>query len=65
MRRLHSEGENLVAQTDREKQVLTQTLSTAQLEAQQNLRRAASDHQEEVQRLLAEKVKIFGGSESN
>lgn len=64
MRRLRSEGETLVAQTDREKQVLTQTLGAAQLEAQQNLRKAVADHQEEVQRLLAEKVRSFRGSES-
>lgn len=64
VRRLRSEGENLVAQTERDKQVLTQTLSAAQLEAQQNLRKAAAEHQEEVQRLLAEKVRSFGGRES-
>lgn len=64
MRRLRSEGESLVAQTEREKQVLTQTLSAAQLEAQQNLRKAAAEHQEEVQRLLVEKVRSLGGRES-
>lgn len=64
VRRLRSEGENLVGQTEREKQVLAQMLNAAQLEAQQNLRKAATEHQEEVQRLLAEKVRSFGVRES-
>lgn len=64
LRRLRSDGENLLAQTERDKQALTQALNAAQLEAQQALRKAAAEHQEEVQRLVSEKVRRFGGSRS-
>lgn len=64
LRRLRSDGENLLAQTEREKQALTQTLNAAQLEAQQALRKAAAEHQEEVQRLVSEKVRRFCGCKS-
>lgn len=61
LRRLRSEGENVLAQAEREKQALTQTLNAAQLEAQQSLRKAISEHQEEVERLVSEKVRRFTG----
>lgn len=64
VRRLRSDGENLLAQTEREKQALTQTLNAAQLEAQQALRKAVSEHQEEVERLVSEKVRRFSSSKS-
>lgn len=64
VRRLRSDGENLLAQTEREKQALTQTLNAAQLEAQQALRKAVSEHQEEVERLVSEKVRRFSGSKN-
>lgn len=50
-----------MAQAEREKQALTQTLNAAQLEAQQSLRKAISEHQEEVERLVSEKVRRFTG----
>lgn len=59
LRRLRSDGENVLAQTEREKQALSQTLNAAQLEAQQALRKAISEHQEEVERLVSEKVRRF------
>lgn len=61
VRRLRSDGESVLAQAEREKQVLTQTLNAAQLEAQQALHKAASEHQEEVERLVSEKVRKFFG----
>lgn len=51
-----------MAQAEREKQALTQSLNAAQLEAQQALRKTISEHQEEVERLVSEKVD--SGSES-
>lgn len=62
LRRVRSDGENVLAQAEREKQALTQTLNAAQLEAQQALRKAISEHQEEVERLVSEKVRMFSGS---
>lgn len=59
LRRVRSDGENALAQAEREKQALTQTLNSAQLEAQQALRKAISEHQEEVERLISEKVRRF------
>lgn len=59
LRRLRSDGENVLAQAEREKQALTQTLNAAQLEAQQALHKAISEHQEEVERLVSEKVREF------
>lgn len=59
LRRVRSNGENVLAQAEREKQALTQTLNAAQLEAQQALRKATSEHQEEVERLISEKVRRF------
>lgn len=59
LKRLRSDGENVLAQAEREKQALTQTLNAAQLEAQQALRKAISEHQEEVERLISEKVRRF------
>lgn len=50
-----------MAQAEREKQTLSQTLNAAQLEAQQALRKASSEHQEEVERLVSEKVSGFSG----
>lgn len=61
VRRLRSDGENVLAQAEREKQALTQTLNAAQLEAQQALHKAISEHQEEVERLVLEKVRKFIG----
>lgn len=61
LRRVRSEGENVLAQAEREKQALTQTLNAAQMEAQQALRKAISEHQEEVERLVSEKVRRFSG----
>lgn len=61
LRRVRSDGENTLVQSEREKQALTQTLNTAQLEAQQALRKAISEHQEEVERLVSEKVRRFSG----
>lgn len=61
LRRLRSDGENMLAQAEREKQALIQTLNAAQLDAQQALRKAISEHQEEVERLVLEKVRRFGG----
>lgn len=61
VRRLRSDGENVLAQAEREKQALTQTLNAAQLEAQQALHKAISEHQEEVERLVSEKVRRFIG----
>lgn len=52
----------MLAQAEREKQILSQTLNAAQLEAQQALRKASSEHQEEVERLVSEKVSGFSGS---
>lgn len=49
-----------MTQAERDKKLLTQTLNAAQLEAQQALRKAISDHQEEVERLVSEKVRRFG-----
>lgn len=57
LKRLRSDGEIALAQGEREKQTLTQALSAAQLEAQQALRKAVSEHQEEVERLVSEKVR--------
>lgn len=62
LRRIRSDGQNMLAQAEREKQTLTQTLNAAQLEAQQALRKAMSEHQEEVERLVSEKVRRFIGS---
>ena len=59
LRRVRSDGENALAQAEREKQTLIQTLNSAQQEAQQALRKAISEHQEEVERLISEKVKKF------
>ena len=59
LRRARSDGENALAQAEREKQALAQTLNAAQLEAQQALRKAISEHQEEVERLVSEKVRRF------
>lgn len=56
LRRVRTDGENALALAEREKQALTQTLNAAQLEAQQALRKATCEHQEEVERLLSEKV---------
>lgn len=61
LRRLRSDGENVLAQAEREKQALTQSVNAAQLEAQQALRKAISEHQEEVERLVSEKVRRFIG----
>lgn len=57
VRRLRSDGEKVSAQAEREKQALTQTLNAAQLEAQQALHKAISEHQEEAERLVSEKVR--------
>lgn len=59
LRRVRSDGENALVQAEREKQALSQTLNAAQLEAQQALHKAISEHQEEVERLLSEKVRRF------
>lgn len=56
LRRLRSDGENVLAQAEREKQALSQTLNAAQLEAQQALHKVVREHQEEVERLVSEKV---------
>lgn len=61
VRRLRSDGENVLAQAEREKQALSQTLNAAQLEAQQALYKATSEHQEEVERLVSEKVRRLIG----
>lgn len=61
VKRLRSDGENVLAQAEREKQALTQTLNAAQLEAQQALHKSISEHQEEVERLVSEKVRRFIG----
>lgn len=61
VRRLRSDGENALAQAEREKQALTQTLNAAQLEAQQALYKATSEHQEEVEKLVSEKVRHLIG----
>ncbi|MED6270511.1 hypothetical protein CHARACLAT_011138, partial [Characodon lateralis] len=55
LKRARSDGENTLAQAEREKQTLTQALNAAQLEAQQALRKAISEHQEDVERLISEK----------
>lgn len=47
----------MLAQSEREKEALAQALSTTQYEAQQALRISISDHQEEAERLAAEKVR--------
>lgn len=57
MRRARSEAESALAQVEREKHILTQTLNTAHLEAQQALRKASCEHQEEVEKLVTEKVR--------
>lgn len=57
LRRVRSEGENALARSEREREALAQALSITQLEAQQNLRNAISDHQEELEKLAAEKVR--------
>lgn len=56
---MRSDGENALAQAERSRQALTQELNAAQLEAQQALRNAISEHQEEVERLASEKVRRF------
>lgn len=57
LRRVRSEGESTLAQTERERQSLTQALNTAQREAQQTMSSALFDHQEEMERLVSEKVR--------
>lgn len=57
MRHLRSDGQNASAQAEREKQALTQSLNAAQLEVQQALRKAISEHQEELESLVSEKVR--------
>lgn len=57
MRRARSEAESALAQVEREKHILTQTLNVAHLEAQQALRKASCEHQEEVEKLVTEKVR--------
>lgn len=59
LRRVRADGEHALAQAEREKQALTQTLNAAQLEAQQALRKAIAEHQEEVERLISEKVSLL------
>ena len=63
LKRVRSDGENMSAQAEREKQALKQTLHAAQLEAQQALRKAISEHQEETERLVSEKVRSVCGSQ--
>lgn len=50
------DGENALAQSEREREALSQALSSIQQESQQALRIAITDHQEEAERLIAEKV---------
>lgn len=57
LKRARSDSENALTQAEREKQTLTQSLNAAHLEAQQTLRKALSEHQEEVERLVSEKVR--------
>lgn len=51
------DGENALAQSEREREALSQALSSIQQESQQALRIAITDHQEEAERLTAEKVR--------
>ena len=54
---MRSEGESALAQSERERQTLSQALSSAQREAQHALHSATADHQEELERLASEKVR--------
>lgn len=56
LKRVRSDVETAAAQADRDKQALLQALNAAQLEAQQALQKTVSEHQEEMERLLLEKV---------
>lgn len=57
LKRVRSDVEAAAAQADGDKQALLQALNAAQLEAQQALQKAISEHREEVERLLSEKVR--------
>ena len=54
---MRSEGESALAQSERERQALSQALSSAQREAQHALHSATADHQEELERLASAKVR--------
>uniref|UniRef100_A0A673XCW3 Ciliary rootlet coiled-coil, rootletin n=1 Tax=Salmo trutta TaxID=8032 RepID=A0A673XCW3_SALTR len=57
LRRVRADGENVLAQSEREREALSQALTTTQQEYQQALHTAITDHQEEAERLTAEKVR--------
>ena len=61
---MRADGENALAQSEREREALSQALSSNQQEFQQALRTAITDHQEEAERLTAEKVRGDGGSQT-
>lgn len=54
---MRADGENVLAQSEREREALSQALTTTQQEYQQALHTAITDHQEEAERLTAEKVR--------
>ena len=54
---MRADGENVLAQSEREREALSQALTTTQQESQQALHTAITDHQEEAERLTAEKVR--------
>lgn len=58
-KQLRADRETVLSQSEREKDMLRDALTTAQQEAQRSLRMALSDHQEELERLTNQKVKSF------
>ena len=56
LKRLRADKENTSTQSEREREALLQSRASAQQEHQQALRNALSSHQEEIERLTAEKV---------
>lgn len=60
LKRVRADGQLAQAQSEREKDDLAQALALGQQEAQQVLRSAQIDHQEEVERLISEKVRGCG-----
>lgn len=56
LKRLRTERETVLSQSEKEKDALRDALAAAQHEAQRALRTALSDHQEELERLTNQKV---------
>lgn len=56
LKRLRADKDNALLQGEREREAFMQNLASAQQEHQQALRNALASHQEEAERLAAEKV---------